>query len=179
MHRLFVAIDLPEQVKETLAHLRSDLPGARWVPAEQLHLTLRFIGDVDELTLQSIKGALKTVRATAFDLGLSGIGHFPSAKNPRVLWVGMTVSQPLLILQRQVEQAVNEAGLPPEERKFSPHITIARLKDTPARPVLDLEKRKGAFASPPFTITDFHLYASKLTGSGAIHTRVATYQLHP
>lgn len=179
MHRLFVAIDLPEQAKNALSQIRSDLPGARWVPVEQLHLTLRFIGDADDLTLQAIKAALQKVTTTTFDLRLSGIGHFPPGKHPHVLWTGMTVSQTLLSLQQQVEQAVTAAAMPPEERRFSPHITIARLKDAPARLVLDLEKKEGAFASPPFTVTDFHLYASKLTGSGAIHTKVATYRLQP
>ncbi|GAB7024870.1 RNA 2',3'-cyclic phosphodiesterase [Geotalea toluenoxydans] len=177
MYRLFVAVDLPDKVKKSVTDIRCELPGARWVAEEQLHLTLRFIGDADELTMRAIKTAFKELTSPAFQLALCGVGHFPPGKHPRVLWVGMTVSEQLLALQQQVELALMEAGIPSEDRKFSPHITIARLKETPARLVIALEEKEKAFASESFQVTQFHLYSSTLTGSGAIHTRQASYPL--
>lgn len=177
MNRLFVAIDLPESAKEAVVDMGCKLPGARWVPKEQLHLTLRFIGDTDDLTQPVIRAALRQVVSPRFSLALSGIGHFPPGKHPRVLWVGMTASLQLSALQHQVELALMEAGIPPDERSFSPHITIARLRETPAPMVLSLEEREKAFATEPFRVPEFHLYASKLTSAGAIHTIVESYPL--
>jgi 2'-5' RNA ligase len=105
------------------------------------------------------------------------VGHFPPRRPPRVLWVGLDGGAPLLDLQRQVEAVVQAAGLPAEERPFSPHITLARFREAPAAPVLSFEERQRAFACPPFTVNDFHLYESTLTGSGAIHRVVESYRL--
>lgn len=175
--RLFVAVDLPEPVKQAVAGIRGDLPGARWVPTEQLHLTLRFIGEAEAATVRLITESLGRVRGAPFDLTMEEVGHFPPGRRPRVLWVGMAESAPLLDLQRQVEHALVTTGIPPEERQFSPHITIARLRETPAAPVLALEERHREFACEPFPVTEFHLYSSVLTPHGAIHTREATYPL--
>jgi 2'-5' RNA ligase len=179
MNRLFVAIDLPEGIKKQLVAMECGMQGARWVAKEQLHLTLSFIGDVDDLTLQYIRTALKEVVSPAFPLNLCGIGHFPPGKYPRVLWVGLTACKELLDLQHLVESALRKVGIPPEERRFSPHITIARLKETPAKRVLALEEEHKSFASPSFTVSEFHLYSSTLSRNGAIHTRQASYALTP
>lgn len=177
MYRLFVAIDLPEEVKKEVAGISGGLPGARWVPGNQLHLTLRFIGEVDAALFQAIKAALAGVKAGPFPLALRGIGHFPPGRHPRVLWVGLEGSGPLLELQQEVELALIGAGIPPEERSFSPHITLARLKETPADKVLALEERQREFATPAFPVGEFHLYSSIVTRGGAVHTREATYLL--
>lgn len=177
MYRLFVAIDLPEEVKRGVADISGGLPGARWVPGNQLHLTLRFIGEVDAALIQEIKAALAGVKAGPFPLALRGIGHFPPGRHPRVLWVGLEGSGPLLELQQEVELALIGAGIPPEERSFSPHITLARLRETPADKVLALEERQREFATPAFPVGEFYLYSSILTRDGAIHTREATYPL--
>jgi 2'-5' RNA ligase len=178
MHRLFVAIDLPDEVKQEVAKLRrEELPGARWVPVEQLHLTLRFIGEVADTTLEAIRQALGAVRGTQFPLAVQRVGHFPPRKSPHVLWVGADAGASLADLQVQVEAAVQTAGLAPEHRPFSPHITIARLRETPPHVVAELEKRHQAFACAPFEVPAFHLYESTLTGKGAIHERVASYPL--
>lgn len=177
MHRLFVAIDLPDSVKRSLAVLRSDLPGAHWVAEEQLHLTLRFIGDADDLALAGIKVALEQINAPSFPLALSGIGHFPPGKHPRVFWAGITAPPQLLAVQKQVELCLCGAGIPPEGRKFSPHITIARLKGTPPNRLMAIEEKLKDFSSAPFPVTEFHLYSSTITRSGASHKREATYPL--
>lgn len=177
MHRLFVAIDLPDVVKKAVLDIYCDLPGAHWVGTEQLHLTLRFIGDTDDLSLVAIKTALAEITSPSFHLALSGVGHFPPGQRPRVLWVGMAANEQLFLMQHHVENALVMAGIPPEERRFSPHITIARLKETPARLVMALEEREKAFASNAFPVTEFHLYSSTLNRNGAIHRREASYIL--
>jgi 2'-5' RNA ligase len=179
MYRLFVAIDLPDELRVAASDLCSTLGDARRVPAEQLHLTLRFIGDVDAETCSAIKKSLAGISVPSFVLTVRGIGHFPPGHHPRVLWVGLGKSEPLLTLQREVELALVGAGIAPEERRFSPHITIARLRDTPPAQVLSLEERHRDFGGGSFTVTAFHLYSSILTRSGAIHTREATYPLSP
>ncbi len=177
MYRLFVAIDLPEEVKSGVAGITGNLAGGRWVPGNQLHLTLRFIGEADEALFQAIKTGLTGVRGASFSLALKGVGHFPPGKHPRVLWVGMEESGPLLELQREVELALIGVGIEPEERRFSPHITLARLKETPAAAVVAFEERFGAFRTEPFPVREFYLYSSTLTREGAIHTREASYPL--
>ncbi len=177
MYRLFVAVDLPEVIRMSVAEIGNHLGAARRVPADQLHLTLRFIGEVDEKLYVAIKAALARIRVSSFPLALSGVGHFPLGRHPRVLWVGMVETEPLLKLQREVELALIEADIPPDERRFSPHITIARLKDTPPATVFALEERHRSFASPPFQVTEFYLYSSILTRDGAIHKREAAYPL--
>jgi 2'-5' RNA ligase len=179
MYRLFVAVDLPQEVKEAVRDICRSLPEARWVPLEQLHLTLRFIGDADEQAFNAIRTALAQVRDGAFSLELKGIGHFPPGKRARVLWVGIEACMPLLRLQRDVESALVNAGVPPEERPFSPHITLARFREPPTGGVAPFEERHGNFVSPPFKVTAFHLYSSLLTREGAIHRREATYTLGP
>lgn len=177
MPRLFVAIDLPDDYRNTVADIGRDLPGARRVPREQLHLTLRFIGEVSDETFAAVRSTLAGVKGAAFPLALRGIGHFPPGRHPRVLWVGVDGGVQLLELQQEVELALIGASIPPEERKFSPHLTLARLKDTPPGPVLALEERFREFGAGPFPVGEFHLYSSTLTRNGAIHTREATFSL--
>jgi 2'-5' RNA ligase len=179
MYRLFIAIDLPEQVREAVAGIARDLPGARRVPREQIHLTLRFIGEVDEGMFLAIKSVLGTVRGSPFSLTLKGVGHFPKGKYPRVLWVGMEESVLLRELQKKVELALIDAGVAADERGFSPHITIARLKETPPARVALLEEKHQPFVAGPFQVGEFYLYSSTLTREGAIHKREATCRLSP
>jgi 2'-5' RNA ligase len=177
MYRLFVAIDLPDDVKNRIADIGRDLPGARPVPREQLHLTIRFIGDVDEETFASAREALAGITGTSFPLTIKGIGHFPPGKFPRVLWAGLEESPPLLKLQQQVELALVEAGIAPDGRRFSPHLTLARLKETPYATVAHLEEQQRDLVAGPFRVEEFHLYSSTLTRTGAIHAKMQTYSL--
>ena len=131
--------------------MTGNMPGARWVPGEQLHLTLRFIGDADDQSFRLIRAALATIKGRPFPLALEKVGHFPPSRQPRVVWVGMDESRPLLELQAQVESSLQKAGVPPDDRKFSPHITIARLKDTPAPAVAAFEDTTPQPSAPePF-----------------------------
>ena len=177
MIRLFAAIDLPEGVRERVGMLCCGLPGARWVPAEQIHLTLRFIGGVDGVFFREIKEALAGVRSDTFPLQLKGLGAFPPRKKPRVLWVGVEKNEVLVQLRNRIEAALVACGLEPEGRKFAPHITLARLRDTPLVRLTNYLAGNNMFACEPFTVEEFHLYSSVLTPKGAIHQLEESYSL--
>ena len=131
MHRLFIAIDLPDDLKNALGKLTSGIDGAKWVKREQMHLTLRFIGDVDDSGLEFIQSALQKIQSPSFDTHLEGVGQFPPKGSPRVLWVGLKSPPALNTLQRQINASITSLGLPPEDHPFSPHITLARFKSPP------------------------------------------------
>jgi 2'-5' RNA ligase len=175
MPRLFVAIDLPDAVAEQLMLLAGGLPGARWVPRDQLHLTLRFIGDVDGAVFHDVAEALAGVASAPLELSLHGLGYFPPRGEPHALWAGLKRSEPLMSLQRAVERTLQHVGIPPEGRKFHPHVTLARLKDTPQRRVAEWLAGNGLFETGAFAVTEMTLYSSVLGSSGATHSVEATY----
>ncbi len=179
MIRLFVAIELPEDVRERLAALAAGVRGARWVRPENLHLTLRFIGEVDEGRLADIYAALARIADPAFELAIDGIGHFGSKREARVLWAGAESNERLVRLHDKVESALVRAGLAPEERKFSPHVTLARLKRASTPRVRDFMAAHGLFRAGPFPVDAFQLFSSFLSKSGAIHKVEAEYRLDP
>jgi len=176
MIRLFVALALPDAVAQGLAMLEGGVPGARWRAREQLHLTLRFIGEVDGRDAADIDDALATIAAPAFTLALKGVGEF-GGKHPHALWAGMRDANPVIHLQRKIEAVLQRIGLPAEERKFIPHVTLARLKATPRGRVLDFLTDHALYASPAFEVTSFVLYSSTLTPHGSLYTPERTYPL--
>lgn len=177
MSRLFVAIDLPETVQQQLAGLCFGLPGAHWVEAEQIHLTLRFIGEVDGAMFRDIREELAGVRSVPFAMQVQGLGYFPPRQSPRVLWAGVAKNEALVLLRNRVEGVMVRCGLEPEGRKFAPHITLARLRDTPLSRLTKFLAGNALFASESFTVVDFNLYSSQLTAQGAIHQLEASYPL--
>jgi 2'-5' RNA ligase len=178
MYRLFVAIDLPDEVKEYIANICFGVPGAKWVPKDQSHLTLRFIGEVDDNQYSQISYALSDVNASRFDLTLKGTGHFPPRNRPTVLWVGIEKNDEMMLLKNAIEDTLKAAGIPPEDRKFAAHITVARLDNTtPVRKVADFLSMNGLFKITTVPVDEFHLYSSVLTHSGAVHRKEATYKL--
>lgn len=176
MPRLFIAIDLPEQVKHPLSQMAGEIPGAKWVAAAEIHLTLRFIGEVPPGTCSSIMSALSGVSFAPFALSVSGIGHFPPHGHPRVLWVGLERHPELIRLQQQIEAVLLQTGIAAEDRPFSPHITLARLKETPSPAVARFEAVHRGLAFPPIEVTEFVLYSSVLTPRGAVHHKEAVYR---
>ncbi|HEY0283359.1 MAG TPA: RNA 2',3'-cyclic phosphodiesterase [Rhizomicrobium sp.] len=174
--RLFVAIALPDEVARSLAALQAGVPGARWQAREQLHLTLRFIGEVDGRDAASIDDALAAITAPAFSLELKGVGAF-GGKRPHALWAGVVPSEPLLHLQRKIESALQRIGLEAEGRKYTPHVSLARLKGTPNGHVVDFLTDHALYASPPFTASGFILYSSLLTPNGSIYRAEKAYRL--
>jgi RNA 2',3'-cyclic 3'-phosphodiesterase len=176
MMRLFAALALPDAVAETLLALQAGVPGARWQKREQLHLTLRFIGEVDGAMTAAIDEALTTVAAPAFTLRLKGTGSF-GGRLPRDLWAGVEPSAPLEHLNRKIESALQRIGLEAERRKFTPHVTLARLKGTPKGAVADFLSDHALYTSDPFQVAGFVLYSSKLTSDGAIYRAERAYAL--
>ena len=181
MPRLFVAIDLPATVRQQLADLKLDLPGARWVRAEQMHLTLRFIGEVADDFAQEVKASLQAIKSASFNVRLQGVGYFPPRRAPRVLWVGLAEDQAeiqrLKQLYERVEQQLVSIGVEPEKRAFSPHITLARLNNSPAAQTGEFVRQNSGFATESLHVTHFHLYASTLHPQGARYERLASYAL--
>jgi 2'-5' RNA ligase len=174
--RLFVALALPDEIAAPIALMQAGVPGARWCGRDQLHLTLRFIGEVDGRDAAAIDDALSTIRAPAFELALKDVGQF-GGRNPNALWAGVRTSEPLLHLQRKIETALQRIGLAPDGRKFTPHVTLARLKATPRGRVIDYLTDHALFASGPFEIRAFILYSSQLTPNGSIYRAEKAYQL--
>jgi len=177
MPRLFIAVDLPAEIKNNLEKMSFGIPGAKWIDPQQIHLTVRFIGEVDGTTFLDIKTALEQVSLKPFSLALKGVGHFPPRGKPRVLWVGIEQSQPLQSLKGRIDKILATVGLQPEGRKFSAHITLARLKNSPIHMVANFLAGNGLFSQEPFEIKDFKLYSSTLTPKGAIHKVEKVYPL--
>lgn len=175
--RLFVAIALPDSLRGQLSGLCNGLPGARWVAPENLHLTLRFIGEVEGHDAEDIDAALSGVRWPRFPLTLSGVGDFGDERRLRSVWVGVEPSDMLERLQGKVEQAVQRAGQPPEKRKFKPHVTLARFKSHPGDRLQRYFAERSLFRAPPFEVTGFTLYSSYLAHEGAIYSPEAVYPL--
>ncbi len=127
MVRLFVALPLPDPVCHRLAMMSGGIPGARWTASENFHLTLRFIGEVDGHVYDDVVAALGQVRAPGFDLSLAGIDQFGKGEKARTLWIGVDKNPALTHLRDRVESVLARTGLPHEQRKFTPHVTLARL----------------------------------------------------
>lgn len=174
MRRTFVAIQLPE----ALAAPPSIVPeGARAVPASQLHLTLKFAGNLDKTAFARLAAELAKISAPAFALTITGAGVFPPKGAPHVLSLVLDPSPALSALRDAVEAAAIDAGLPADERPFSPHVTLARLKDV-KRPALKAALAElGARKSPPVSVSAFALYSSYLSNTGATHKLEASYPL--
>lgn len=170
MIRLFTAIDLPESITPLIGSLGGTIPGSRPVPADQLHLTLKFIGEVDTAMLPDIREALHTIRMAPLTLALQGVGHFPPRGTPKVIWAGVTPVTELVLLRNKVEKALFDIGIARERRKFSPHLTLCRLRDSPIGRVSRFLAENSHFATPPFTVDEFRLYSSILSNKGAVHT---------
>jgi 2'-5' RNA ligase len=174
--RLFTALALPDEIAQPLLLMQAGVPGARWQKREQLHLTLRFIGEVDGAEANAIDDALAAITAPSFTLELKGVGSF-GGKNPRDLWAGAAPNDALLHLNRKIESALQRIGLEPEARKFTPHVTLARLKNSPRGAVMDYLTDHALYTSTPFAVTAFCLYSSKLTSDGSIYRVEKEYPL--
>jgi 2'-5' RNA ligase len=174
--RLFAALALPDVVAEGLAMLQSGVPGARWQTREQMHLTLRFIGEVDGRDANAVDDALSIIEAPRFTLALKGVGEF-GGKSPHALWAGVRDKEPVVFLHRKIETALQRAGLPADPRKYQPHVTLARLKGAPKGRVMDYLTDHALYASVPFDVNGFILYSSVLTANGSLYRAEKAYRL--
>jgi 2'-5' RNA ligase len=177
MKRLFIALDIPDTIRPFLYRRGCSLPYAKAVPEEQIHLTLRFIGEVEGGLFLDIRQALQAVQSSCFDLAIQGAGHFPPRGKPRVVWAGVRPADPVTRLKRKIDGCLQECGITPDKRKFSPHITLARLNDTPVRRVSEFLADNALLSFDAFRVDQFHLYSSRLHAKGAVHTLEASYGL--
>lgn len=168
---------MPTNTIKRLSALAFGLPGAHWTRPENLHLTLRFIGEVDEGKAQDIDSALVGINAPPFDLSLYGMGFFGKTKAARAVWARVERNDELIRLQHKIQSGLQRVGINSDERKFTPHVTLARLKGTPRIQLEEFVAGHANFKTPSFRIDKFVLYSSFLSSSGAIYTPEADYPL--
>jgi 2'-5' RNA ligase len=176
MPRLFTGLEIPKAVGESLALLRGGLPGARWIDPENYHVTLRFIGDVDDDIAQEIAWLLGKVRRKDFELRLDGLQSF-GGRRPRAVIAAVAPSQSVMELQAEHERLLRRVGLDPEARKYTPHVTLARLRDTSSFEVAEYLSARAAFRSPPFSVSRFVLFSSRASVGGGPYVVEAVYPL--
>ena len=177
MIRLFVAVPLPAAIQDRVAQLCCGLANARWVDPENLHITLRFIGEVDESRFEDIDLALSVVRAPAFQLKLRGVDSFGNNNGVRAVWVGVEREPALFHLRDKIESALVRAGIPPETQKFKPHVTLTRSRLRGDTRFGEFIANNSLFQAGPFPVHEFTLFSSFLSQSGAIYTPERSYLL--
>lgn len=178
MPRLFTGIEIPEEVSEHLAMQRGGLAGARWIDPANYHVTLRFMGDIDVDVACDVAELLDGVRRKGFALRLDGLGVF-GGDRPRALYAAVAPCPALMDLQAEHERLVRRAGLPAETRKFTPHVTLARLRDISARTLADYLSMRGYFRSISFEVERFVLYSSRTSVGGGPYIVEEAYPLAP
>ncbi len=178
MPRLFIALDLPQELKNDIGELCAfGLPGIAWVDSAQLHLSLRFIGEVDEHRFDQIRTCLLKVQQPSFSLTLKGVGTFPRGKMPRIVWVGVEKNDLLAQLRNKIEYQLNRIGIEGERRKFHPHVTIGRVKTRKIKRMGDYLAHYDLFRAESFIVERYTLFSSLLTPDGAKHTKEAEYPM--
>src|SRR6202046_1076797 len=165
MPRLFTALEIPRHVAESLSMMRGGLPGARWIDPENYHLTLRFIGDIDDAWARDIAGLLGRVQRRPFELRLDGLSSF-GGRRPRAVVATATPIAPLLELQAEHERLLQRIGLEPEGRKYIPHVTLARLRDSSRRDGADYLAMRAHYRSASFQVSRFVLFSSRSSVGG-------------
>ena len=176
MPRLFTGVEIPADVAQALGMLRGGLPGARWIDPENYHLTLRFIGDVDDMTAHEVASMLERVKRNVFDLHLQGVISFGGRK-PRAVVAAVVPAQALLDVHAEHERLMQRIGLEPEGRKYTPHVTLARLRESSSRDVADYLAARGLFRTSPFRVSRFVLFSSRASTGGGPYVVEASYPL--
>ena len=182
--RAFIALDLPPEVIQCLddvsQQLREKLIGApvRWVPVENIHLTLKFLGDVSESNIDMLTDLLQSIVSNVkqFELSVGGLGAYPKPHRPRVIWVGVEAPPDLMIAQRSVESEMSRLGYARERRPFNPHLTLGRVSrhstNQDVRNIADVIKSNNVGYLGSARVTAFHIYRSDLKPSGAVYTKL-------
>jgi 2'-5' RNA ligase len=176
MPRLFTGLEIPRQIVDSLAMLRGGLPGARWIDPENYHLTLRFIGDIDDALAGDIALLLGRVQRRPFELRLDGLASFGGRK-PRAVVAAATPVAPLLELQAEHERLLQRLGLEPEGRKYTPHVTLARLRESSSRQVADYLTARAHYRSSAFEVSRFVLFSSRSSVGGGPYIVEEAYPL--
>ncbi|MGE0152678.1 MAG: RNA 2',3'-cyclic phosphodiesterase [Reyranellaceae bacterium] len=179
MIRLFVAIEIPRELRRELARLQNGVPGARWVEPESFHLTLRFIGAVDNAHATDIDDQLARIGALSFELAIKGVGHFMEGGRPSALYAAVENNPALEALQRKVESAVARAGIAPERKRFSPHVTLARFsgRQDAGHHLAQFMASHSLWRPEPFEVEHFSLFSSVMRPEGSLYRVEAEYPL--
>lgn len=177
MMRLFVGLDLPWELRETLRGLAGGLPGARWVPPENYHLTLRFIGETPRYLAEEIDHALAVLSVRGFTLQLAGLGMFEKGGRPQSLWVAAARDPGLDHLRSKIETALQRIGLPADRRRFAPHVSIARVDGAPPDHLAAYLQAHNLFRAAPVVMDQFVLFRSQLGKERAVYTPEVEYAL--
>ena len=176
--RLFIALTPPAAVRAAVAGLATPLAGARWTPPEQMHVTLRFLGEIETDRLAGMGERLETIRVEPFILPTEGLGSFPPEAPPRVIWIGVGRGHPRLFqLRQKLDDSLLAAGVDVDVRTFHPHITLARCAGTPLPTVKRWLREREDFTAAPFRVDAFDLYSSRLTPAGSEYTLVRRFSL--
>lgn len=176
MPRLFAGLEIPPELGQSLSSLRGGLPGARWIDPEDYHVTLRFIGDIDGVTANEVAAMLFRVNRKPFDVAVQGLSSFGGRK-PRAVVASVVPSKPLIELQAELERIVRRLGLDPECRKFTPHVTLARLRDASDHDVADYLSMRGYFPTRVFTASRFVLFSARASVGGGPYVVEDSYAL--
>lgn len=176
MPRIFTGLEVPADVGQALGMLRGGLPGARWIDPENYHMTLRFIGDVDDALAHEVASLLGKVRRAAFELRFDTLSSF-GGRRPRAVVAAVTPAQPLMELQAEHERLMQRVGLEPEGRKYMPHVTLARLRESSSRQVADYLSTRALLQPLPFAVSRFVLFSSRASVGGGPYVVEAAYPL--
>ncbi|MEP3438756.1 MAG: RNA 2',3'-cyclic phosphodiesterase [Hoeflea sp.] len=176
MPRLFTALEIPRDAAMSLSLLRGGLPGARWIDVENYHITLRFIGDIDGPTADELISAFDRIDRPSFSLSLSGMGSFGS-KKPHSIWAGVSQSNELKALQAEIERICQRLGLGPDPRRFSPHVSLARLRNARLGDVVEYLGARGNFRTAPFDVGRFVVMSSRDSVGGGPYLVEEAYPL--
>ena len=175
--RLFFAIALPQAVLHDFSSLAMPVSHVRWIPPTNIHLTVQFIGTVEESVAEQIQRAVRSLQLPSFQMRLSGVGAFPSIERPSVLWVGVDADAGLFTLQRDIFSRLDSLQLNLEQRPFRPHITVARIQRGKRADVTDWIRIHEHYGTDPIRVEAYQLFSSELRPSGAIYRQVAKYSL--
>ena len=174
---LFIAVTVPCTIAGRLATLGGGIPGGRNVPAENMHITLRYLGEIESMLADEICEALATISHAPFTLKVSGVGFFGKRRDPRLLYAGVSPHDDLVTLHHKVEGLLLQLRLPPRERKYHPHITLARLKNASAQRIGGFVAANNLIESPPFEIRSFSLHESHRRSDGSHYRMIREYAL--
>lgn len=175
MKRLFVALDLPSEVRCRLQLMAGGILGAKWVAPEKFHITLKFMGEVNEGVFMDATQALSEVRWDPFNIRLNGVDWFGDAKKPRLLYAGVEAGPDLNMLRERVDSTLARLGLAAENRKFTPHVTLAYLRGLPVHEVMAFIQSHNLFHTDPFEVSHFCLYSSQMKKGGSEYTVESAY----
>jgi len=176
MPRLFAGLEIPAEIGHSLSNLRGGLPGARWIDPENYHVTLRFIGDIDGMSANEIASMLFRINRKPFEVKVQGLQSF-GGKKPRAVVASVEPCRPLIELQAELERLMQRLGLDPEGRKFTPHVTLARLHDASSQDVADYLSVRGYFPSRTFMASRFVLFSSRASTGGGPYVVEDSYAL--